>query len=246
MKIFKRKPTYTKHYLRVYCNIGKSEYSETEKKNLVSSLLVIPNLLFEEPKLEFDIHGPGYEISKGSSIGKKALMNRFEKKGYSKMYAFDVISEEQKFNSGILFMPNSTTLGFLDCHFSWPYSISNPQKFLIELINELSKFAHIEYGYCYPADDRLSDAGEGVVKAGLFSTTVSNPDSEILWRDKIEQIPTGIIKKLYPLNLLNSKQIDQLTNIEPNNSIQLNSNIQLWEIENYDDLTSKVNNSVLK
>lgn len=247
MKIFNRNPTYTKHYLRIYCNIGKSEYSETEKEQITNCFMQLPMLLFETINLKFDISGIGYGISKGGPlIGEKALRRKFEKKGFSKMDGFVAQSKQENYNSGFTTMIYQESNRYLDCYFSWPFSIPDPYIFVEQIVIQLLKVVKINYGYCYPTDDNHFDLGEGIIKNGLFSTTLSQPESEIKWSKNIYEITMGMIKKLYPINILNTTQIERLKTIEAVKEQELNRELKLWILDNDVARTQSIENAVLK
>lgn len=220
---------FEKNYLRVFLNIGKKEYSEEEKRNATELLIDIANNLCKDSKLKYDISGSGYGISKGDGfIGEKALKNKIDKKGYKNLYGFVVHSNDHSYKSGFFIYSNEYVLNRMDMYFSWPYEDSNSIDKTIEIIKVISKKLKIDYAYAYPDDKTLGEIGEYRITYYNFSTISRVPEQEHIWQDKLLEIPTGTIKKLYPFNLFNKNQIEGLSNIVPQKQIKLHDENQIW------------------
>ncbi|RYJ39081.1 hypothetical protein NU08_1919 [Flavobacterium anhuiense] len=220
---------FEKNYLRVFLNIGKKEYSEEEKKNATELLISIANTLCKDSKLKYHISGSGYGISKGDGfIGEKALKNKIDKKGYKNLFGFIVHSSDHRYKSGFSIFSNENVVNRMDMYFSWPYEESKSLERAIEIIILISKYLKIDYAYGYSDDKTLFENGEGRIKSYIFSSVLKVPEQERIWEDKLLQIPKGTIKKLYPINVFNKKQIEGLYNINPEKKMELSDENQIW------------------
>lgn len=238
-----------KNYLRIYGNIGEAEYSEERKKELVELLVNIANELNDYPKLNFDINGIGYGISKGSPfLGERAFRDKIQDKGYSKLIGATIRSEKGEYNSCFNIITWSNDVNWLNLDFSWNYFDDINLNKSIMLLKRASKIIKIDYAYAYSSDSSLSDSGEWRVSKRLFTVSSKMPKKEILWNKNIGKIKSGLIKKLYPINLFNEEQKKNLVGVVlPEEEIKLNDNITLWRFKSnsLQELNSKVSNSVL-
>ncbi|MHC0440340.1 hypothetical protein [Flavobacterium sp. 3-210] len=220
---------FEKNYLRVFLNIGKKEYSEEEKKNATELLISIANNLCKYSKLKYDISGSGYGISKGDGfIGEKSLKNKIERKGFKNLFGFTVHSNDHKYKSGFSIFSNEYVVNRIDMYFSWPYEDSKSLDKAVQIIKMVSEKLKIDYAYAYSDDKTLFENGEVRIKTYIFSSILKVPEQERIWEDKLLEILRGTIKKLYPINVFNKKQIEGLDNINSEKQIELSDENQIW------------------
>jgi hypothetical protein len=220
---------FEKNYLRIFANINKAEYSEDEKKLLTELLISITKINFNCNKLKYDIEGSGYGISKGDGlIYEKSLNNKLNEKGYKNLSGFKVYSYDDSYKSAFSIFSNVNVLNRLDMYFSWPYNDLESLEKTIEIIKSVSQKLKIDYAYAYPDDKTLFEEGEGRINYIGRSSMLSIPEQELKWEDKFSEITTGTIKKLYPLNVFNKKQIEGLRHLTTEKKIQLSDENQIW------------------
>jgi hypothetical protein len=220
---------YEKNYLRIYANIGKAEYSEEEKKVMTELLIGIANNIFSHNELKYDISGSGYGISKGDGlIGEKSLKNKIDKKGYMNLFGLKVCSGDRSYKSGFFILPSAIDLKIMDIYFSWTYTNEESLQKANEIIKLISQKLKIAYAYAYSDDKTLLENGEGRITYGIFSIKVIIPEQERKWESKLHEIPSGTIKKLYPFNVFNKKQLEGLSGIHPEKQIDLSNGNQIW------------------
>ncbi len=221
-----------KNYLRVYANIGRAEYSERDKRKLSEHFISLAKELYDSPILKYDITGPGYGISKGSPLlGQRAFDNRIKSKGYSKLDGLTIRAEAHAYSSMFLLLNNAHDPDRLEAYFSWPHAQDKALGQAVKIIRSLSKVMQIEYAYAYPTDNSLNDIGEWKNKKGIFSISLSMPESERIWDRHIREIKTGTIKKVYPINCFNWVQVSQVNGIEPHDKISLENGNEIWRFE---------------
>ncbi|MCV2485306.1 hypothetical protein OD917_10250 [Flavobacterium sp. SH_e] len=220
---------FDKNYLRIYIDIGKSEYSEDEKKSATELLIDIANNLCNDSKLKYDISGSGYGISKGDGfIGERSLKNKIESKGFKNLFGFTVHSNDHTYKSGFSIFSNEHVINRIDMYFSWPYEDFKSLDKAIQIIKMVSDKLKIDYAYAYSDDKTLFENGEGRIKTYIFSSILKVPEQERIWEDKLLEILKGTIKKLYPINVFNKRQIEGLGNIQPEKQIEVSDENQIW------------------
>lgn len=245
---WKKKPL-EKNYLRIYANIGQVEYSEEFKEEIIEFFIDIANDLNECPKLKYDISGVGYGISKSSPfLGEKAFRNRINSKGYSKLTGITIRTDERDYSSHFSIVKWPNNLNWLHVDFCWGYFNDKNLEKAINILNKLSEIIEIDYAYAYSSDSSLSDSGEWRDSKGFFSISSKTPKTEILWNKNISKIKSGVIKKLYPINIFNESQSKNLVDvIIPQEEIELNDKNVVWKFkrDTLKELNSKLSNAIL-
>lgn len=135
-------------------------------------------------------------------------------------------------------------IGWLNIAFSWNYTNcfdSDTAKIIVEQIEQI---ASIDYAYGYPATSNLDEFFEDIIKKSWWGMSSSSTKNEIKWRDSITYVNRGIIKKLYPFNIFNPKQIEFMESIHPRNKQILNNKSEIWEL-NESEQKEVVKTSVL-
>ena len=233
MRIFglnKRKTE--KNYLRIYANMGKGQYSEKDKEKISNRFIKIANDLNGFSKFKYDISGPGYGISKGSPyLGEKAFVGRIKNKGYSKLTGINIMSKENSYNSRFILMKWPNDMNWLDVCFSWPHLDDENLDVSIKILENFSEIIQINYAYAYPTHSDLYDLGERIMSKNIFSFSTKTSKPENLWKENIKNIKLGFIKKLYPVNVFNKSQRENLNGILPLEKIKLNNDNEVWKFE---------------
>ncbi|MEO9532920.1 MAG: hypothetical protein ABJG68_15315 [Crocinitomicaceae bacterium] len=208
--MFKKKSPKTCNYLKLYLNIGKDEYSEKEKEQLVNSFIPTLEEIFPSINLKYDIGGHGYGISKGDGyFGIKALRSKFEKKGYDNMYSVTCSALENKIQAGMLFLPARKS-NFISFHIVAPFEQCVNEKLIETVLRNYNQICSVDYGYGYEVGKGFVGSVENYEKKGLFSTSLSvNPD-QFEFENKLESALAGKIKKIYELNVFNKQQSELL------------------------------------
>lgn len=135
-------------------------------------------------------------------------------------------------NSGTFFisnqMMNSDPLPLLapveiDCYLN--AGTFNLQEF-IKMLSDLSKLVRIDYGYCLEMKE-----GDDLMKEERKGQRVSASKSEsFLWRGKLQNVTTGYIKRIYPINFINSCQMESLKvrEMQLGKLSQIDKNLYCW------------------
>lgn len=243
---FNRKPI--KNYLKIYGNMASNYLSDEDKKVIVNKFIQMAEKEFELSKLKFDISGFGYGISKGDSYrGYKSFKNKIDQKGYKNIDGIRIESKDNLHKFGLDFFNNLGTINRIEMYFSWPIIRDEGRDNTINKLQFASKFIKIDYAYAYECDKSLYEIGEGKISKGFFSTTVSNTPDELHWGKHIHEVLSGKIKKIYPINLFNKIQLNYLSGITPDATIQLNNSNEIWcfKKSNLKMMNSKATNKIL-
>ncbi|WP_338398728.1 hypothetical protein [Persicobacter psychrovividus] len=249
-KIFNKTASerFTKNYLRIYANIDKVEYSDQEKSELINALKSIADEFYQKPKLAFDIRGSGYGISKGDeTLGIKAFTNRLSQKGLSNLDGVSVQIKDKNYYSSFSIMTNEyQTLKRVDIEFNWQHEGEESLSFFNNILRSIVDVVSIEYAYCYPDNETLSESGEWRVKTTPLSITSYQTDSEKLWNSSMEQIKDGKIKKLYPINIFNERQKTSMEWLKREMEIlMLTDSIEIWKSPKLFREGIKVKNAII-
>lgn len=220
-----------KNYLRIYGNIKRTDYNDTDRKELVELVIGIANTL-GYIKLNYDISGQGYGISKGGPfLGEKAFNNRLDKKGYRQLEGISIFSKDHVYKSGFNLFLLPQHVNRLDMYFSWSSVGDEQLEKAIVILKKVAEQVKIDYAYAYPADKSLWEDGEGKFKEHfLGGSSLTFPKEEQQWNQQMGLITDGTIKKLYPLNVFNKRQQEQLTDVSPLQRIPLNHQNEIWII----------------
>ena len=220
-----------KNYLRIYGNIGQTVYNETDRKQLVALLTGIAHTLgYTKPK--YDISGQGYGISKGDAfLGEKAFNNKLDKKGDQHLEGITVLSSDYLYKSGFALFLLPQHVNRLDMYFSWSPAADELLNGVLVILNKVAEQVKIDYAYAYPADKTLWEEGEWkLTQFRLGGSSLSMPEEERQWQQQLGMITEGTIKKLYPVNVFNKRQQEQLTGVSPLQRIALNHQNEIWII----------------
>ncbi|GET45544.1 hypothetical protein [Capnocytophaga felis] len=223
----------TQNYLRIYANINKEDYTETEKEALVKTLITIGEDIFEQTDLRMDINGSGYGISKGDPLVKQTTFwKKIDKKGYKNLFGIsashkDDYSYRSQFNLWI----QSYNFSRLDIEFFWKANDSFDHEKAKKIIEAYLPIARIDYAYGYLADKNLT-WGEWITKESFWSSTSYIPKEEEIWEEQIGEIPNGKMKKMYAFNVLNQKQIENIQKEYKKldiKVIRLDNELEIWQ-----------------
>lgn len=228
--IFNRRNKTTKHLLRIYGNLGQSEYSSDEKMHISECFIATAKELLSTSDLKYNILGSGYGLSKGSpSFGEKAYRNKIAKKGFEAMWGMWVESRQLKYESNFILMTGQGSLSRFEGDFSWALETDPKGDLAIEILHRISKVCAIDYAYSYPASNHII-LGEVHVKSGFLVSTAYKPKTEELWDENIGAISVGGIKELYPINFFNPAQLQYLENLIPQERIVVDGGAEIWRI----------------
>lgn len=218
------------NYLRIYANLGKKSYETTEKEILVRALVGIAENFYPLGDLRFDIAGAGYGISKSSPYClAKTFWEKFNKKGYEKMEGITIVhQDDMSLRLHCLLISLEENHSRLDIDIFWEnngnYDHENALKIALKLCNILK----INYAYGYICDEKLR-SGEWVNKETWFSSTSYIPKEIQLWEEQIMNITKGAYRQLFDFNILNFKQIENIS--EPNTHFSkqtLTNELEIW------------------
>ena len=92
----------------------------------------------------------------------------------------------------------------------------------------------IDYGYVLPLEKGMDVRSERIVKSSFWGSSVSVTKEDILRRDGLLNLNDGFLPKLYPINILNQTQFDNIENGKtPVESItEIDGNLKLVVINN--------------
>ena len=221
-----------KNYLRVYANLNRTQYSESEKESLVDVYLKITKNLYSSGKLKYDIFGTGFGISKGGPLlGEKAFNNKLSKKGCANLFGLYIFEEVKKFSSGFTLLTNRDSGNCIDSYFSWSYEEDKEAKKVEEILSQISKYITVQYGYSYSTDKTLIEAFESKTRKIFFFDSISINKNHRLWTNNVHTIEEGKIKELYQINLLNLDQRKKMEEIIPDEIKVFNNELEIWKFK---------------
>lgn len=230
-----------KNYLRIYANWGKPYYSEKEKEELVMFFCKIVKELYAPLPIKYDILGSGYGISKGGPfLGQKAFDNKLMKKGYKNLYGVTIKQTDEIYSHFILLENDfHGDACRMELTFDWPHEQDLKLKKALDLLIEISKKLEIKYAYAYPADIKMN------FYENAYRTYASK--SQKAWSQRMQEIKDGMIKEICPVNFFNYQQLSKLSNIEPDEKIQLNNMGEIWLFEgNTTEINKRAINAVIR
>lgn len=101
-------------------------------------------------------------------------------------------------------------------------------------IKALLEIFPIDYGYVLPLEKGMDVRSERIVKSSFWGSSVSVTKEDILRRDGLLNLNDGFLPKLYPINILNQSQFDNIENGKtPVESItEIDGNLKLVVINN--------------
>ena len=222
---FKRKVP-MKNYLRLYCNLSLSEYSEELKKDLVSFILKVCDSILCYNKLVFDVSGGGYGISKGDSlIGARTLQNRLIEKGYDKLEGFEANDHHENHASGFT-IHRYLDDPYLNLYFSWP--IDSQSDTITKIVREASTIVNIFYGYSYSVNNRMIESTETEIKRGFFSLVSASHSFNLYSNKELVELKNGKIKAIFPVNVFNQNQVDCHKGIGLVKTTNISDELSIW------------------
>ncbi|MDO4228898.1 MAG: hypothetical protein Q4C98_03725 [Capnocytophaga sp.] len=200
------------NYLRIYANMGKKSYDDSEKATLVKSLVEIAERFCTPNELRYDITGAGYGISKGSPYCMaKTFWDKLNKKGYQNMEGISIVhQDEMSFRLYCMLILNESDDSRLDMDIFWENQGSYDSENALKIAHELHNILKINYAYGYIGDKNLRSS-EWVNKQTWFSSTSYIPKEIKAWEEKISDIPKGAYRPLFDFNILNINQIEKIT-----------------------------------
>lgn len=220
----------TKNFLRVYANAGKVNYSSAEKQSITECLISLATSCLGKTKPKFDISGSGYGFSKGSSrIGEKSFRNRLKKKGFESMWGMTVGSDEANYDSSFILMSPAHPIQYMECSFYWSIGTEQNMDYCLDILKRISEIAEINYAYAYPAKENLM-LGECYIKNGIFYSEIKRLPAVLKWNKNWAESLDGKIRKLFPMNCFNAKQLENLVEIKPVEKTPLGNGSEIWKI----------------
>lgn len=197
----------TRNYLRIYANLNKENYSESEKESLVKTLIFIGETIFQQSDLRMDINGSGYGISKGDPLVKQATFwKKINQKGYKNLLGISASDKDETYQSQFNLWTPKDDFWCLDIEFFWQNANDFDHEKAQKIIETWLPITRIDYAYGYRADKKLT-WNEWITKKSFWSSTSYIPKDEEVWQEKISEIPNGSIKKIYDFNVLNTAQM---------------------------------------
>ncbi|WP_133406880.1 hypothetical protein [Parashewanella tropica] len=172
--------------------------SEERVKNLqaVSDLV---RGLFNQSANQFDIGGP-YRISKGKTVGEKSFWNKLNKFGHDK-YSYVTGERVNEFGFELSYIAPEDCSEIIVWYDPALYSIN-----VIDILKSLIIDLDIRYGYAVDLRKNYDIRLETRIRKGVFSTSVTVDAENIEWNKNVPKIKDGIIRRVYPLNILNPSQ----------------------------------------
>lgn len=83
-------------------------------------------------------------------------------------------------------------------------------KKIISFVKELIRTFPVDYGYIFPYFENMEIDSEKFIKTSFFSSSVKNNEDQIQRRKRLLEIREGYYPKLYPINIFNKLQLNQL------------------------------------
>jgi hypothetical protein len=99
---------------------------------------------------------------------------------------------------------------------------------VLNIINEYLKIMDIDYGYVFYLNEKQNWFYENKLKVSLFSVTGSTPEGYYEEREKMLEINTGYIPRIYHYKILNNEQIKALNIKDINNIHKINNKLSLY------------------
>jgi hypothetical protein len=183
-----------------------AEHGRIDRPALVEALLKAWRGAMGGPPDTFDIDGP-YGIAKGRGVGLQAFENKLRKKGHDAYHGY-VAWDRQRAGFCVSFLaspPYSTSFVEIVLWFDSAAVAINA----VDMVNELALAVRIDYGYVFDLPGNFSPLSEAPIKRGIFGSSIQvggNALSE--WNKEIHLVAEGGIRDIYPVNFLNSRQVD--------------------------------------
>lgn len=158
--------------------------------------------------IDFEIN---YQISRKSYKGfKKVLQNQTEIVYCSVKFKSENHSALLTISNHMLNWTKKPEYSSIDIVIELPEEKIDQSKSEV-LAEELAREYKFEYGYCMIIPMNYDSTTERKLRNGIFSKEVMIDDSDIAWEFHKLGIREGYIKKLYPINYLNKKQLQKLS-----------------------------------
>ena len=218
--------------LKLYSSISVDRQVTVDRRILVDSLVQTFEKYFGEAADSFDIHGP-YGIRKGQTVGLKRFKTLLQSKGYDKFYGLTITNKS--YSKCIEFLDTSdnlerkvSTYGYRELIIG--HQILEQQLDLVKVANEIYEVFKFDYGYITYLPDNFDLLSETRIKKGLLSSEVEVSASDLNWRSQIHLVLKGKLKDIYDVNILNSKQVENIKSYEVNVKY-LNRQLYTWTVD---------------
>ena len=110
-------------------------------------------------------------------------------------------------------------------------------------IKKFLNYFNVDYGYGLTLDNSFDFVTENKIKRSMFGMSSSSAVNkrQIDWTNNITRIKNGVIKKIYPYNLLNksqmsSKNVSELMEKGIGDIMTFNEGLVLWTLNEYEYL----------
>lgn len=232
MDFFKKKRSEQYDILKLYKVVSLEEANSFKTKDCIDFCIGFFEKYLKMPDF-FDLN---YGFKTWKSYNKyKEYIKKNENQEIVNLSAFD-LNTESTFTISNNLLNSNKDFSYIEISIA----INTPFLGLIsksDFIVKLCEDYKIDYGYGLTLDSNFDFVTEKKIKKSIFGSSLSTSISkeDVIWHNKAIELNKGLIKKIYPYNILNqsqlsSNEVNQYLNNGIGKIIAINENMSIWHL----------------
>lgn len=234
--LFKKKKEYD--VLKLYKVVDIETAEKFQSKRCINLILKFLNGYYDNKPNVFDINF-GNKVCNGFEKFEEYIKKVTDEKIVNLSAYYSSSKSRFSFSNDILNV-KGVSLSYINITIVLDKSFLNSD-LMLNLIKDLNNFSKFDYGYGFRMSENYNFDTEKKYNKSFFgdSVTVSISDDDIDTEKRKIDVKDGYVKKIYPFNLLNAKQLKSSTvknNIDNNIGClsMLSDNLFCWVLNDED------------